>query len=156
MASESLSSVVLDVLKQNRKVGKSFVDAYRVGGKRIIERNLSDKLGNRGKKIGGLLVKGISKASDGADLALEKVCDQASSAVRKVAAKVSGMDNRYAAKYFSLVGKVTLPGAKIARDLSTKLAEGTAKAYKRPGTKAVAKPARKVAKRGRTAQKAAA
>lgn len=157
MASETLSSVVLDALKQNRKVGKSFVDAYRVGGIQLIEKNLSGRLGTRGKKVTGLLVKGIGKASDGAERALDTVCDQAAKAVQSVAAKVGGVDNPYAVKYLDFVGKITLPGAKIARNLSTKLAAGTAKAYKRPAVKSVVhKSARKAVRRGRAGHKATA
>jgi hypothetical protein len=151
MASESLSAVVLDVLKQNRKVGKSVVDAYRTGGTRLIEKNLSSRLGTRGKKVTGLLVKGIGKASDGAERALDTVCDQATKAVESVAAKVNGVENQYAAKYFDLVGKITLPSAKIARNLSTKIAAGTAKVYKSPAKTVAHKSTRKAVKRSRAA-----
>jgi hypothetical protein len=146
MASETLDSVVLDVLKNNRRIGKSFVGAYRVGGTRLIRRSPSGKLGERGQKVGDLMIQGIDKASDGANGALDKVYDLAANAIAKTA------DNDYAAKYFDLVGKVALPSAKLARNLSGKLAARVGKVYRSAGPKAGAK----VVKQRRAGRKAAA
>jgi|GEM_PF-2335954 len=57
MTSESYASVVLDVLKQNRNVGKSLVETFRVGDISLVEKNLSGKLGSRGDKVTNLLIK---------------------------------------------------------------------------------------------------
>lgn len=154
MASESYGSVVLDVLKQNRKIGKSLVDTCRVGGIRLVEKNLSGKLGYRGDKVTNLLIKGIAKAADGTEVALNMVGDRASKAIEAVIAKVDGVENEYATKYFNVLSRISLPGAKIARSLSSKLAEGTAKIEKRAGTLVADKAPRKAVKR--SGRKAAA
>ena len=158
MTSESYGSVVLDVLKQNRKVGKSLVDTYRVGGISLVEKNLSGKLGNRGEKVTKLLIKGIAKTSDGTEVALNIVSDQASKAIEAVIAKVDGVENKYATKVFDVLGRISLPGAKIARSLSSKLAEGTANIQKRAGVqvadKAPRKAPRKAVKRAGSSRKA--
>ena len=162
MTSESYGSVVLDVLKQNRKVGKSLVDAYRVGGISLVQKNLSGKLGRRGDKVTNLLIKGIAKTSDGTEVALNIVGDQASKAIEAVIAKVDGVENKYATKVIDVFSRISLPGAKIARRLSSKLAEGTAKIQKHAAVqvadkgprKASRKAPRKAVKQARSARKA--
>jgi len=129
MTSELLSSVVRDVLKNNRKTGKSVVLAYRVGGKRLIQKSGVDKLGNGGQKVTSILLKGINKVSNGAEGLVDTVYDRASQAVEKVAETVDGVGNEYATQYFDLVSKAAMPGAKIARGLSGKVATRISKIY---------------------------
>ena len=129
MTSESLSAVVLDVLKNNRSLGKSLVGADRVGGTRLIKKNLSGKFGNRAQKATDFLIRSIDIGSDRADRALDKVFDLTSTAIVKVA------DNKYATQYFDLVSKVTLPTAKVARSLGGKLADRINKVHYTGGTK---------------------
>jgi hypothetical protein len=150
MTSETLSSVMLDVLKNNRRVGKILVDAYRVKSTQFVEKNLSGKFGDRGQKVGDFLIKGIDTAADSGAGALVKVCEQASSAIRKI------VDNAYATKYFDLVGKIALPGAKIARNLSGKLADRLGKLDRSAGTKARTRSGRKTVKHRRAQRSAAA
>lgn len=100
MTSESYASVVLDVLKQNRNVGKSLVETFRVGDISLVEKNLSGKLGSRGDKVTNLLIKRRRRSE-------------------AVIAKVDGVENKYAAKVFDVLGRISLPGAKMARSLSS-------------------------------------
>jgi hypothetical protein len=121
MKTESLNSVMVDVLKNNRQVGKSLVEAYRTGGTKLVEKSLSGRFGARGLKVGEFLIKGIGKASDTAEDAMGMMCNRACGVLVKID------DNKYAAKYLGLVSKVTLPSAKIVRNLSGKLAQRVGK-----------------------------
>jgi hypothetical protein len=176
MASESLNSVVIDVLQNNRKAGKSFIEAYRSGGVRLtsqvesgwenvidkragkLNKKLRSKLIDGGQKVTQFLAQRIEMISDGADKTLDKVYKQATTAVEKVATKVESVDNQYATKYFDYVGKVALPGVKLARGLSGKLVDGVETVYDRmaPKRKAVRKVTRKpMVKRARAKSKSA-
>ena len=156
MSNQSLSLVVLDVLKNNRKVGKAIVKAYRNSGTRLVKQQLPGALGNRGEKVTTFLANGIGRASDVVDVALDNIYDRASKAVVKVAATVDGVENKYATKYLDLMSNLTLPGARMARDLSSKVADRTSKIHGRSVKKAARKVVRKAAKKGRAAVKAAA
>jgi len=156
MLNQSLSFVVLDVLKNNRKVGKAIVKAYRTGGTRLVKQQLPGALGNRGEKVSSFLANGIGKTSDVVDVALDKIYDRASKAVAKVAATVDGVENQYAAKYFDLISNLALPGARIARDMTSKVADRAGKTHGRSAKKVARKAVRKIAKKGRAAVRAAA
>jgi hypothetical protein len=156
MSNQSLSLVVLDVLKNNRKVGKAMVQAYRTGGTRLVKQQLPGALGNRGEKVTNFLANGIGRTSDVVDVALDKFYGHASKVVAKVAATVDGVDNEYATKYFGFISNLALPGARIARNMSSKVADRTSKFQGRAVKKVARKAIRKVAKKARAAAKAAA
>jgi hypothetical protein len=147
MSNESLSSLVLDVLDNNRKVGKSIVGAYREGGTRLVSRRLFLALGSRGERIDDLLVAGVGKASDGADYALDTFYDRASRVVTKVASTVDTLGDRYSPVSLNFVRNAVLPGARIARRLSTRLAARCGRFYTADAAKTVGKSAKKAARK---------
>jgi hypothetical protein len=151
MSNQSLSLVVLDVLKNNRKVGKAIVKAYRTGGTRLVKQQL---LGSRGEKVTNFLANGIGRSSEVVGVALDKIYTHASKAVEKVAAAVDGVENPYATKYFDLVTSLTLPGARIARKVSGKVAARTSMMHGRVVKKVARKTVRKIVKKGRAAKAA--
>jgi hypothetical protein len=128
MKTESLNAVMFDVFKNNRQVGKSLVEVYRTGSKRLVGKSLADRFGGRGQKVGDFLIKGIDKASDSAEGMMTDVCNRACGLLEKLD------DSKYAARYMGLVGKIALPGAKFARNLSGKLAERVASNHPASGT----------------------
>jgi hypothetical protein len=172
MASESLSSVVLEILENNLKTGKSVIESYRKGGQKLaskiesgwvtvvdkgasrLDKKIRTRLVDGGQKVTNFVSDRVAGVSDTAGSALDKVYDRAAKAVETVSSRVEGVNNEYASKYFDYVGKVTLPGAKLALNLSNRLANGVDTIY----GKAAAKPkaARKSPlKRTRAAKKAA-
>jgi hypothetical protein len=142
MATESLSAVVIEVLENNLRAGKSFIEAYRVGGVR-----LAHKLGSRwerGQNVAEIWSSRIAQVSTGADKVLEKVYDSATSAIETVSERVGTVGNPYAVRYFDYVGKAALPGMKLARALSNRVADGVETVYDRlapPKSTVVRKPA---------------
>jgi hypothetical protein len=149
MATESLSAVVIEVLENNLRAGKSFIEAYRVGGVR-----LAHAIGarwERGQKVAEMWGTRIAQVSTGADKVLEKVYGGATSAIETVSERVGTVDNPYAVRYFDYVGKAALPGMKLVRTLSNRMADGVETVYDRlapPKSKVVRKPAVKAAGRG--------
>ena len=49
MSSESLSSVIIDLLDNHHKVGRAVVGLYRRGGTKLLDRSLPASLGNGGR-----------------------------------------------------------------------------------------------------------
>jgi len=160
MSNESVSSLVLDVLEHHRKFGKSIVDAYRQGGTRLVGRSFSRVLGERGERLDDLLTSGIGRASDGVEIALDKLYARTSTLVAKVASRVDEMGEHYSPVCLKLMRNVALPGAKIARGMSAKLASRAGKIHLAGATKTAVKSSRKAAaktrrKAAKTARKAA-
>jgi hypothetical protein len=128
MKTESLNAVMLDVLRNNQQVGKSLVEAYRTRGTRLVEKGLSPRFGGTGQKVGDFLVKGIDKSSDSAEGMMTGLCKRACDLLAKLD------DNPYAVKYLGLVGKAALPGAKIVRNLSGRLADRVTSGHRSAAT----------------------
>jgi hypothetical protein len=149
MSSESLSSVIIDLLDNQHKVGRAVVGLYRRGGTKLLDQSLPESLGNRGRQVKDVLESVIVKASDGADVALDKLYGNTAKAVGKLATKVDGVGVRYAPICLNLARQITLPGALIARKVSATLASTAGKIYPIKAGKTTAKPTRKTAKKTR-------
>ena len=149
MSSESLSSVIIDLLDNHHKVGRAVVGLYRRGGTKLLDRSLPASLGNGGRQVKDVLETVIGKASDGADVALDKLYGITATTVGKLATKVDDVGGQYAPRCLDLARQITLPGARIARKASATLASTVSKIYPSKVEKAAAKPARKTAKKTR-------
>jgi hypothetical protein len=149
MSRESLSSIVVDILENNKGVAKSIIGAHRQVGARISDLKLCRAFGYRGEQVTDLLKAGIGKASDGVEFALDKFYDQASKTFVKVADTVNGVGDKYAPTYLNLARNVTLPGARVAREVSVRLASRANKIYPVGIGKAAAKSVRKSSKQAR-------
>jgi hypothetical protein len=180
MATESVTSVFLNVLENNRNAGKSLIKAYRAGGTRFIRgvdsrwdrvvdiggsklnKKLRSKIHDGSRTVVGFCASRLDTISSNADKALNSVYDRAESVVNGVSSKVDSLDMPYASKYLSFVGTRALPSVKLARTISDKLSDGVesicgrlalrAKAVR----KAVPKTTRKSMKRGTARAKSAA
>lgn len=173
--SESVGSLLSDVLANNRKTFKSVIGAYRVGGVRLaqgmgvnLERALEEQAGRFNKDLRVRLVDSsgkvrdfcsarIENVSDGAAKTLDKLYSTAVSAVEKVSERVVAVENPYAQKYFSYVEKAALPSVKMARNLSGRVAARVETAYERiaPKRKTRRKPVVKAKRSVRARRKRA-
>jgi phage-related protein len=174
MATESLSSVVIDMLETNRTTGKSAIEVYRSGVTRIakgvesvieagagrINKKLQGNIAKRTRRLTGLVTDRVAKVSDGAGKALDRVYDGFANAVHTVSKRVDSIDNGYATRYFDYVGKAALPSVKLTRDVTTRIADGVDSVYSRltpPKAKTGARKVRRApAKRSRARSGAAA
>jgi hypothetical protein len=155
MAIEALSEAFLDLLENNRRVGKSVTEIYRVGGVKLVEQGLSGRLGARGERISTLLVDGIDKASARVVKVVDKVHGSVSKTVVGVAARVGELESAKTKSYLAFVGKVNLPAVKAASAVSGKLADGVEKLYAADSGKAASKAERKTGYRRRATKKGA-
>jgi hypothetical protein len=149
MSSESLSSVIIDLLDNQHKIGRAVVGLYRGGGTKLLDKSLLESLGNRGQQVKDVLESVIGKASDGADVALDKLYGNTAKAVEKLATKVDSVGGQYGPRCLNLARQITLPGARIARKVTATLAATATKIYPITAGKATAKPTRKPAKKTR-------
>ena len=122
MASETFSSIMLDVVENNRRVAHALVGAYREGGTKLIDRSLSGRFGARGRMISALMIEGTAAVADGAEAAVTSVFGEISRAVAQLGEWAADVDNPYATRYLQLLGAINLPMARAARTLSGELA----------------------------------
>jgi hypothetical protein len=142
MATESVSSVVIDVLKNNREAGKSLIKAYRTGGTRILRgcdaqwnrvidlggdklnKKIRARLLDGGQVVSEFLAGQIVGIAHTVGRALDTAYDQAASLVSLVSTKVDAIDLPYAPKYVGYVSAGALPGVKLVRKVSETLTGG--------------------------------
>jgi len=122
MSTESLSSIVLDVVANNRQIAKSIVGACRRSAARISDSPLSRLLGQRGARLDDLLSRGIGKTSDGAHYVLDRLYDRVSDVVTKTGSAVDEVGSQYSPACLNLARQAALPGARMARAISATLA----------------------------------
>ena len=175
MKSESLSSVVQNVIEDDRLVGKNLVEAYRVGGtfacgtldKRVqaalvrvplLNDAVKTYVSNASKRLTQLVGKSVAAISDGADSVIDRVSDGATGALTQVASRAEGVDNKYAVQYVQLVSKLSMPGAKLAQNVSGRMAEGSTKlsdfVTTRAATKKTKGPKQSLKRKARAAKSA--
>jgi len=143
MATENLSSVVLDVVENNRRVAQSLLGAYRTGSSKLIGQTLRGRFGDRGKQAAEFLVQGLDKASNGIEAAVGGLSRQMSQAVSQIDGWIDRVENPYASGYLHYLSALNLPGAKVVRALSGRLACGANRLYggaQHGGQEARAKP----------------
>ena len=149
MSSESVSSVIVELLDNNRKVARAVVGLYRQGGTKLLDKSLPGTLGNRGQRVKDLLQSVIGRAADTADIALDTVYARTAKAVVKVATTVDGFAGQYAPRSVQLARQIALPAARIARRVSARVASTAGNVYPIKAQKNAAKPIRKATRQTR-------
>ena len=162
-AATTLRSVTLQTVANYTQAAECAVQAYRVGGHRLIAavqrgvdratvqgpERLSDVVRRASGNVGDLAIKGVDAVSKGSERAIELGSNGLTAQVTRVADLIDGVDNRIVVNGLQAVSRVSLPGAHAALALSKRVA---AVAHKLPGTtvdgvKAQAKTAvRKISK----------
>jgi hypothetical protein len=168
MATENATSLVQDLLANNVRVSKQLIGAYRSATGYVVTRmdggvkkvlgstpatrvnvTVLNNVGAAAERLTGFYSKAFERVSDSADKIVDEIGDRTSGAIEKVATTVTNMDNKYASRYVEIVGRVSLPALKLARDLSVKLADGTDSLAIPAAKRVVKKAKRTVRKAGR-------
>jgi len=145
MTTETLTSVLGDVIRNNAKTGKLLIRAYRAGSHRAVTRfgkglgyvidrtgeELSAAQRNKVSGVGHRFVKfadqSVGRAAEGAELALERLYKGATAMVETLDTNLAKVEGPLASRYVEFATNVTLPAAKLARVVSDRIVEGTAR-----------------------------
>jgi hypothetical protein len=146
--------VVLDAVKNNRRVAQALIGAYRTGSCKLVGRSLHGRFGDRGKQAAELLIKGIDNASNGIEAAIRGFSSQMSKAVSQVDGWIGRVENPYASRYLQYVGALNLPGARLVRAVSGRLASGADRIYGGADSRRTEARAESVRRRRRTRRRA--
>ena len=145
MTQVSLSAVTLKTVANYRIAAEQAVDAYRLGGHRLIKAaqqgvdlaaqrgaepyvpGLAAALRRAGDNMGDYAGKGVDAVSDGTERAIVMSANGVSSQVKRVAKLAHGVDNRVVARSLQAAARISLPGAQVALTLSERVAAGADK-----------------------------
>jgi hypothetical protein len=165
----SLSSVALASLANYRSAANQAVGAYRLGGHRLVNVvnsalesavyprtvKLAPQATHRLQALRGnwsqIVVKGIDQVAQRTERAIEVSANSAAEQVAKVVDMAGRVDNVMVANGLQTAARFSLPGAKLALVVSSKVAQGATKLYDAAGgqpvvVKAVRKVVRKTAR----------
>lgn len=175
MRTQTLSHVTLQSIENYRTAAVETVAAYRVGSRRLVgvmngalqnsvyprtamvAPRVTDRMDEVRGKVSDIVVKGIDQVAEGAEKAIELSSSTATSQLTKVAKFAAGIDNEIVANGLQAAARLTMPGAKVALLVSTRVAEGATKLADAAGAHPVRKVARKAVRKAKasTQRKAA-
>ena len=167
MRTQTLSHVTLQSIENYRAAAVETVAAYRVGGHRLVgvmngalqnsvyprtamvAPRVTDRMDEVRGKVSDIVVKGIDQVAEGAEKAIELSSSTAASQLTKVAKFAAGIDNEIVANGLQAAARLTMPGAKVALLVSTRVAEGVTKLADAAGAHPVRKAARKAVRKAK-------
>ena len=157
MTTQTLRRVTLETLKNYSTAARRAVVAYRSGGHRLMHAlnsalengvyprtaKLAPRATGRISEVRGnvsdIVVKGIDLVSRRTEKAIELGSTTAAAQVTKLAEFAAGIDNQYVANGLQAAARLTMPGAKVALVVSSKVAEGANALADAAGARAVRK-----------------
>lgn len=174
MRTQTLSNLTLQNIENYRAAAAQTVVAYRLGGHRLVgamngalQNSLyprtaklaprtTDRMDQVRGQVSDIVVKGIDQVADGAGKAIEMSSSTACAQIAKVTKFAAGIDNEVVANGLQAAARLTMPGAKAALLLSTRIAEGATALADAAGARPVRKAARKAVRKAaaRTQRKA--
>lgn len=167
MRTQTLSHVTLQSIENYRAAAVQTVAAYRVGGRRLVGAmngalqnsvyprtamvvpRVTDRMDEVRGKVSDIVVKGIDQVAEGAEKAIELSSSTAASQLTKVAKFAAGIDNEIVANGLQAAARLTMPGAKVALLVSTRVAEGATALADAAGAHPVRKVARKAVRKAK-------
>lgn len=161
MTTPTLSSVTLETLENYRTAATRAVVAYRLGGNRLVRivngalqgsvyprtAKLAPRATERMNEVRGnvseIIVKGVDQVAERTAQAIEFSSTTAAAQVSKFADFAASIDNQIVANGLQTAARLTMPGAKVALVVSSKLAKGANALADAAGARPVRSVARK-------------
>jgi hypothetical protein len=163
MTTQTLSSVTLETLGNYRNAAARAVAAYHVGGKRLLglvngalqnsvyprTAKIAPRATQRINEVRGnvskIIVKGVDQVAQRTEQAIKFSSTAAAAQVSRLAHFAAGIDNEIVANGLHTASRLTLPGAKVALIVSSKIAQGANALANAAGARPLRRVARKAA-----------
>jgi hypothetical protein len=141
MSIQELSSVTNELIQCYGNTAKNVINAYRVGGERVVGfmdqrwETAVEKAGKRltaevrnnalatQKKLSGYYIKGISLTTDGADSVVSKVVELAGKGVAQVAANASQFEKATGVSTLNTIALAVVPAAEAVSKVAARIEE---------------------------------
>jgi hypothetical protein len=170
--SKNLSSVATAVIESYGNTAINMINAYRVGGERVIgfvdqrfeaavntgaarlSEELRSNLIDTEKRISGYYAKGLQIGTERAESAVSTAVELANKGVDRIAANAERFDQATKIGALDMINRVAMPAATVVSEVVVRIEEGSSQLAKRvAGKPAVVKAA---AKKAKTVKKAVA
>ncbi len=167
MRTQTLSHVTLQSIENYRAAAVQTVAAYRVGSRRLVGAmngalqnsvyprtamvapRVTDRMDEVRGKVSDIVVKGIDQVAEGAEKAIELSSSTAATQLTKAVKFAAGIDNEIVGSGLQAAARLTMPGAKVALMVSTRVAEGATALADAAGARPVRKVARKAVRKAK-------
>ena len=165
MSNKNLSSVATAVIESYGNTAINMINAYRVGGERVIgfvdqrfeaavntgaarlSEELRSNLIDTEKRISGYYAKGLQFGTERAESAVSSAVELANKGVDRMAANAERFDQATKMGALDMINRVALPAASAMSGVVVRIEEGSSQLAKRvAGKPAVVKAAVKKAK----------
>ena len=172
MSKKNLSSVAAAVIESYGNTAINVINAYRVGGERVIgfvdqrfeaavntgaarlSEELRSNLIDTEKRISGYYTRGLQFGTERAESAVNSAIELANKSVDRIAANAERFDQATKLGALEAINRLALPAATAMSEVVGRIEEGSSQLAKRvAGERAVAKA---VAKKAKTVKKAVA
>jgi hypothetical protein len=172
MSKKNLSGVATAVIESYGNTAINMINAYRVGGERVIgfvdqrfetavnagaarlSEELRSNLIDTEKRISGYYARGLQLGSERAESAVSSAVELASKGVERMAANAERFDQATKFGALEAINRVALPAATAMSEVVVRIEEGSSQLVKRvAGKPAVVKA---VAQKAKTVKKAVA
>jgi hypothetical protein len=172
MSTQNLSGVATAVIESYGNTAINMINAYRVGGERVIgfvdqrfeaavntgaarlSEELRSNLIDTEKRISGYYAKGLQIGTDRAESAVSTAVELANKGVDRIAANAERFDQATKLGALEMINRVALPAATAMSEVVVRIEEGSSQLAKKvAGKPAVVKAA---AKKAKTVKKAVA
>ena len=159
MTNQTLSHLTLQSLDNYRAAATQAVVAYRLGGHRLVSAvngalkssvyprtaklapRATDRMNAVRGNVSEIVVKGIDQTAARADQVIALSSSTAAAQVTKAAKLAAGVSNETVANGLETAARLSLPGAKIALVVSSRVAQGAQALAKAAGSRPHAKAA---------------
>jgi len=163
MTTQTLSRVTLQSLENYRTAATQAVIAYRLGGRRLVgmvngalknsvyprtaqlAQRATDRMNEVRGNVAEIVVHGIDQVAERAEKAIALGSTTAAAQVTKVAAFAASIDNELVATGLQAAARLTMPGAKAALVLSSRVANSANALAGAAGARPLRKAVRKAA-----------
>ena len=165
MSSKNLSSVATAVIESYGNTAMNMINAYRVGGERVIgfvdqrfeaavntgaarlSEELRSNLIDTEKRISGYYAKGLQFGTERAETVVSTAVDLASKGVDRIAANAERFDQATKFGALEMLNRVALPAATAMSEVVVRIEEGSSQLAKKvAGEAAVVKAVKAKAK----------
>jgi hypothetical protein len=146
MTTTNLNSVAIDVVSQYALASKHLVQAYRLGTQRVVEQlnerysslvntsalssvdeSFRTSLLNAQQQLTGFFVGGVARATEQADLAIEKITGTTTESIKRLGGVGERFEAMVGAPVVETMTKVNMPIAQLSLQIAGQVVEGSKK-----------------------------
>lgn len=150
MSQATLNAVAIDVVGQYGLAGKHLVNAYRLGTQRVVaqinerytsmiespalpmvDASIRSSILAAHQQLTGFFVGGVVKATEQADLAIDRVTDSTAQGIKRLGGVGERLEAMIGQPVVETVTKVNMPAAKLSLQIAGQVVEGTKRLVER-------------------------